>query len=72
MAEPHLGVGEFQRFTERLFKQLDAIEAKQDQTNGRVTALETESKITKRLAAYISAGIGVVFTLVGLLISYFK
>lgn len=68
----HLSVGEFQRFTERLFKQLDQIESKQDQTNGRVTALETESKITKRIAAYISVGIGAVFTVAGLLISYFK
>ena len=71
MAE-HLSVGEFQRFTERLFNQLDTIEGKQDLTNGRVTALETEQKITKRLAAYISVGIGAVFTIAGLVISYFK
>lgn len=68
----HLSVGEFQRFTDRLFTQLDTIEAKQDRTNGRVTALETEHKITKRIAAVISAGIGALFAVVGLLISYFK
>ncbi len=71
MAE-HVTGGEFERFTQRLFKQLDAIESKQDLTNGRVTTLETEHKITKRIATYISVGIGAVFTVAGLLISYFK
>jgi len=71
MAE-HLTTGEFERFTDRLFKQLDSIEAKQDFTNGRVTALETEQKITKRAVALISGGIALVISIGGFILQLLK
>jgi tetrahydromethanopterin S-methyltransferase subunit G len=71
MAE-HITAGEFQRFAERLFSQLDSIERKQDLTNGRVTQLETEQKITKRIAAYISAAIGLVIAVGGFILQLIK
>lgn len=61
MAE-HITAGEFERFTERLFKQLDSIEAKQDKTNGRVTALEFNQKNAGKISGRLSAVISVVTT----------
>lgn len=71
MAE-HITGTEFARFSERLFVQLDRLEAAQRVTNGRVTALETEQKINKRIAAYISAAIGGAVALAGLLMQYLR
>ena len=61
MAE-HITAGEFDRFSKRLFTQLDSIEQKQDITNGRVTSLETEQQLSKRLSAKVSAGISIAVT----------
>ena len=72
MASEHVQAGEFERWMQFLAQQNRDILAEQRKTNGRVTALEVEQKITKRIAVYISASIGVMFTVAGLVISYFK
>ncbi len=71
MAE-HVSSSEFERWMKHLSDQNKEILVEQRKTNGRVTALEVEQKITKRIAAYISGTVAFVITIAGLLISYFK
>ena len=58
MAAEHVTAGEFERTTDRMFEQLDRIEAKQDLTNGRVTSLEQDRRLVKKVTALISAAVG--------------
>lgn len=71
MAE-HVTAGEFSRTTERLFAQLDRIEEQVRATNGRVTTLETDRKVTKKTAALVSAGVGLIVTVGGFVLQLIK
>ena len=72
MVSEHITAGEFQRFSYRVFIQLDRIEDKQDLTNGRVLSLETDRTLAKRIAALISAGVGALVAFIAWAVSYFK
>ena len=62
MASEHVTSGEFERFANRVYKQLDRIEEKQDFTNGRVTKLEANQEAAGKLSARLSAGVSVLVT----------
>lgn len=71
MAAEHITAGEFQRWMEHLSDQNKQILAEQRKTNGRVTKLETEQAVMKRVVALVSAGISVLVAGTGLVLQYF-
>jgi hypothetical protein len=66
----HVTAGEFARWMNHLSKQNEAILFEQRKTNGRVTALETEQKVVKRVVALVSAGISLFIAALGLILQY--
>ena len=71
MAE-HVTATEFERWMRLLSQQNQDILAEQRKTNGRVTVLETEMKVNKRIAAFISGAVGMVIAIGGFVLNLLR
>lgn len=71
MAE-HVTAGEFERWMQRLSQENRDILAEQRKTNGRVTAVETELKVAKKVTAVISGAISLVIAVGGFILHLIK
>ena len=72
MEPEHVTAGEFERWMRHLDSRFDSVEAAQSITNGRVSKLEVDHRVVKRIAVIISAVTGFIVSFVIWVISLFR